>query len=121
MLVWILIAALSLTTGVLAWRIRRLQGLVRQMRTELAGLVDAAVLRAPDAAALIGAPRPTLITIEIFNHFELALRQNRFAGPAAAVAPDLLRQEVTRQAVQRVREELLRQGVQAEVKVVRGT
>ena len=37
------------------------------------------------------------------------------------MAPDLLRQEVTRQAVQRVREELLRQGVQAEVKVVRGT
>ena len=120
MLVWILIAALSLTTGVLAWRIRHLQGLVRHMRTELAGLVDAAVLRAPDAAALIGAPRPTLITIEIFNHFELALRQARRSG-SAAVAPDLLRQEVTRQAVQRVREELLRQGVQAEVKVVRGT
>jgi hypothetical protein len=117
---WVLIGILTVTTALLAWRIWHLQGLVTHMRTELAGLVDAAVLRAPDAAALLGSPRPTLITIEIFNHFELAKNENRFAGPAAAVAPTLLRQEVTRQAAQRVREELVLQGVKGEVRVVRG-
>ena len=117
---WVLIIPLAIITVLLVWRIGHLQRLVTHMRTELAGLTDAAVLQEPDAAALIGSPRPTLITIEILNPFELAMKENRFAGPAAAVAPDLLRQEVTRQALQRVREELVKQGVKAEVRIVRG-
>lgn len=115
----ILVAVLACIIGLLIWRIWHLAQLVARMRDELAGLVDAAVLRRPDAAALIGPGRPTLITIEILNHFELAKNENRFASHAAVVAPELIRMEVTRQAVQRIKEELLRQGVKGDVRVVR--
>ncbi len=119
MLMGISVTLFACIVGLLIWRVMYLAQLVARMRDELAGLVDAAVLRGPDAAAVIGPGRPTLITIEILNHFELAKKENRLAGHAAVVAPELIRMEVTRQAIQRVKVELLRQGVKADVRVVR--
>jgi len=115
---WLFTAAV--TAGVL-WRLVYLHRTVNDLRSELARYVASGVLDAPDGRQLIEAPRPTLITVEILNPFELAARQNRLASSAAVVAPSLIKKEVIRQAVLRIKEELTRQGVIGEVRVVRGS
>lgn len=105
----------------LLWRLRTLSKTVATLRADLGSRVASGVLDAPDGAALIEAPHPTLITVEILNPFELAAKQNRLGSTAAVVAPALIRKEVIRQTVLRIKQELARQGVVGEVRVVRGS
>ena len=117
---WPLLIALVLIVAVLGWRLRHLSRLMSRMETELSALAGARGLEGPDIEALLAPERPSLITIEILNPFELALRESRLAGTLGSLAPSLVRQEVLRQATVRVREQLAEQGVEAEVQLVRG-
>lgn len=117
---WALLIALIGVAGLLGWRFWALSRLMNRLEAELATLASARVLEGPDIEALLAPERPTLIAIEILNPFELAMRESRLAGPFGSLAPAMLRQEVYRQATERVREQLAAQGVQAEVTLVRG-
>ncbi|CAM2913018.1 hypothetical protein SKPI104516_09600 [Skermania piniformis] len=66
---------------------------------------------------VFAAGRNRLITIEVLNPVQLAAGQNRFAGLAGAVAPDLVQQIVYDQAAAIMRQQLAEQGVQADVRV----
>lgn len=66
---------------------------------------------------VFAAGRDRLITIEVLNPVQLAATQNRFAGVAGAVAPDLIRKIVYEQAAKIMREQLVEQGVEADVRV----
>jgi hypothetical protein len=101
MLIGFLMVFLALVALALVLRLLQLQRLLNRM-------------------ALLPAERPSLITIEILNPFELAQKQSRLAGTFGVLAPSLLRQEVLRQAVARIRQQLEAEGVQAEVRLVRG-
>lgn len=119
MLLWTLFCLLSLVVAALIIRLIYLRRLMRRLEAELEALASARVLQGPDVEALLEPEHPTLITIEVLNPFELATQQSRLAGPASAVAPGLIRQEVMRQALQKVKAQLVAEGVQAEVKLVR--
>lgn len=106
--------------GLLA-RLTQLHGLLRKMEGELEALAGARGLQTAEVEALLPPERPSLITIEILNPFELAQKQSSLAGTLSVIAPSLLRQEVQRQAVARIRQQLEVEGVQAEVRIVRGT
>jgi hypothetical protein len=100
--------------------LRRVRRWLNRRDAELSALGEARRLQGPDVEALLPAERPSLITIEILNPFELAQKQSRLAGTFGVLAPSLLRQEVLRQAVARIRQQLEAEGVQAEVRLVRG-
>ncbi|TSD93451.1 hypothetical protein FOS14_23145 [Skermania sp. ID1734] len=93
---------------------------IGQRNSELAEEVAASAVRAAkpmDIEPLFAGTRGRLITIEILNPVELARTQSRFSGVAGAVAPNLLRKVVYERAAQIMREQLLEQGVDAEVKI----
>lgn len=119
-----LIGALLLVLGAVALalvlRLLQLQRLLRRMEAELQALAGARGLQGPEIEALLPPERPSLITIEILNPFELAQKQSPLAGSFGVLAPGLLRQEVLRQAQARIRQQLEAEGVQAEVQLVRG-
>lgn len=71
----------------------------------------------PDAAELAGAGSSSFVSIEILNPVELASKESSFAGPLGNIAPGLLRKIVYQRAVAIIREDLLKHGVQADVKI----
>lgn len=117
---WPLLFVFAVAIAALGWRLRQLSRLMSRMETELSALAGARALEGPDVEALLAPERPSLITIEILNPFELAMRESKLAGTFGSLAPALVRQEVLRQATQRVRQQLAEQGVEAEVQLVRG-
>lgn len=66
-----------------------------------------------EAAFTAGSRR--VITVEILNPLELAASRNRFGGIAGAVAPRALRKLVYEQTVREMREQMVDEGVAAEV------
>lgn len=118
MVLGMILAATTVTCAWLAWRCWRLSGHLRALEAQLERLAASGLLEGPSLPAL-PAERPTLITIEILNPMELAMRESRLAGPVGALAPGLIQAEVMRQALQKVRQQLEAEGVEAEVRLVR--
>jgi hypothetical protein len=92
------------------WQLlRRMQARMQQLAPNLSG--DPA-----RGFELIGAARPSLISIEILNPMELAAKQSWVAGTLGSITPALVRRLVYQRATQMVREELKDHGVVAEVR-----
>lgn len=120
MLSALLFAALLLLTGWLLWKETRHYRLLNTLEQELAQLTDAPPpLQRPVLDAALMDNRPNLITIEILNPMELAHKESKWAQTFGSMAPTLIRQIVYQRAAERVRTQLIAQGVEAEVKVLR--
>ncbi len=104
----ILLAVLSililLLAVALAWTLRQLHGRL--------AAVQARLDRVPALPSMQGRP---VISIEILNTVELALRETALAGPAAKLAPRMLERIVYSRAAGQIAEQLKAQGVQAQV------
>lgn len=68
-----------------------------------------------DLEATFTAGKRRVITIEILNPLELAATQSRFGGVAGALAPRALRRIVYEQAYSNIKEQMVEEGVVAEV------
>jgi hypothetical protein len=93
---------------------------IRRRNAEMAELVavtTADVGKPVQVEALFKDSKDRLITIEILNPAELAATQSRFSGVAGGVAPGLIRKIVYDRTVQILREQLVAQGVQADVRL----
>lgn len=111
---------LVIALAAFAWLLMRLQ---RQQQMLDTLLQDQQALNAawnalpPDAAQLANVGAACFVSLEILNPVELAAKESSFAGPLGTIAPGLLRRIVYQRAVAIIREDLLKHGVVAEVKV----
>lgn len=64
-----------------------------------------------------GGRRREVIAIEIRNHSQLATSRNFLAAPIAAVSPSLIRSIVHKETCRIVREEMVKHGVDADVRI----
>lgn len=115
-----LLILLVAACGAFAWlllRLRRQQALLDTLLRDQKALDSAWNALPPDAAQLAGAGSSSFVSIEILNPVELAAKESSFAGPLGNIAPGLLRKIVYQRAVAIIREDLLKHGVQAEVKI----
>lgn len=116
----ILLLALTLLTLaaclILLWRNLHLTRLLNQLETQLEQLPAV-----PRPAALPPSEnrRAHLITIEILNPMELAVRESRFAQLFGGLTPALVRQQVVQQAAARIRSQLEAEGVEADLRIIR--
>lgn len=115
----VLVVGLLLVTAALAalvWRMSRLRRLLQTLQQDHAALTAAWKVLPPDAARLLP-PGSTLLSIEILNPVALAAQESPFAGTIGSVAPGLIRSIVYKRTAGMLREELLKYGVQAEVRL----
>lgn len=104
-------------TALALWRIRRLRVDLTAANAELSRLAEELNAAPIDLSRTLGEGGRKLITIEILNPIELASAETTFARTAGAVAPSLIRGEVTRRAVQRLHTQLAAEGVDAEIRI----
>jgi hypothetical protein len=109
------IGAQLATVGAVAVLLRKVKELQEQTRTASEALAAAHTVPSVHEAAFAGKNR--IITVEILNPLELAASQVKAAGPAGKVAPELIRRQVYSQAVTILKDQLIQQGVEAEVKI----
>jgi hypothetical protein len=115
----ILLAINAVALALLLWRqFRQRQELgVLQTRCEELG---AGVRALPaDAQALLTPERPLLLSIEILNPMQVAAQQSRFADTFGSLTPALVRRIVYERAVDIVKQEVLKHGLEAEVRLHR--
>ncbi|TJY61925.1 hypothetical protein E4T66_06675 [Sinimarinibacterium sp. CAU 1509] len=116
---WLMVASLFVVAAVagwLLWRLRQLQSLVATLEQDHRKLTEAWKMLPPDASALLPRGTAPLISIEILNPVELASKESRFAAPLGAVAPSVIRRLVYERTVLILQDELVKYGVQAEVR-----
>lgn len=101
------------TVAVLFRKVKELQQQTREASEALA--TEHAVPRVHEAVYTAGKGR--IITVEILNPLELAASQVKVAGPAGSVAPELIRKQVYAKTVSILKEQLVQQGVEAEVQI----
>ena len=115
-LIWGLIAANFATLGLFVWRhlsLRRELDAARQQLDQwgAAGLGNLA----SSVFAALG--RPSLISVEILNPMELAVKESPLAKAFGSLTPELVRREVYREIYKRLCVQLQDQGVVAEVRL----
>ncbi len=118
MLIALVVIALVLLIGLtLLWRrlqqLKRLLEALERDQQQLAGAWNAL----PAAAAGLLPADKALLSIEILNAAELAARESRFAHVLGSLTPQLLRRLVYQQTAEVMRAELVKHGVQAEVRL----
>ncbi len=116
---WMIVATLLAMVTVaawLVWRLRQLQGLVATLEQDHRRLTEAWKMLPPDSSALLPKGTAPLISIEILNPVELASKESRFAAPLGVVAPSVIRRLVYERTVAMLQDELIKYGVQAEVR-----
>lgn len=116
LLALVLAAALAVLCGVLLVQLRVLRRRADELAERVLDIQPAAPLAPELEAALAGGPR-RLLVVEILNPLDLALSRNRAAGVLAAMAPDRLRKIVVEQAAREMAEQMVDEGVEAEVRV----
>lgn len=119
MQITVLVLLLAALAGV-AWlllRLQRQQQLLETLRQDQQALNAAWNALPPDAAQLATVGSACFVSLEILNPVELAAKESSLAGPLGNIAPALLRRIVYQRAVAIIREDLLKHGVQAEVKI----
>ncbi len=115
---WIILPMLLLV-AMATWlllRLRQQQRLIDTLLQDHAQLTAAFSRLPADAAALLPRGGAPLISVEILNPIELAARESRFAGPLGAVVPGGIRRRVYERTAQILQDELLKSGVQSEVR-----
>lgn len=116
----IVLVLLVITLAALFWLLKRLQRqqqLLETLRQDQQALNAAWNALPPDAAQLANVGAACFVSLEILNPVELAAKESSFAGPLGSIAPGLLRKIVYQRAVAIIREDLLKHGVVAEVKI----
>lgn len=116
-LMMVLIAVLLAVLAGLLWRLARLRQLLLTLQNDQQQLATAWNALPPDAAHLLPAGKPALISIEILNPMALAAQESRFAGVLGSVTPGLLRGIVYKRTADTLRAQLLEYGVEAEVRL----
>ncbi|GAC1622531.1 MAG: hypothetical protein NVS9B10_06600 [Nevskia sp.] len=108
LLLAVLATLILLLSAALAWTLLRLHRRVEAVHARL-GHLPALPLALPAAG------RP-MISIEILNPLELALRETALAGAASKLAPRMLERIVYSRAAGQIAEQLKAQGVRAQVR-----
>lgn len=114
----LLVLALMLIVAlVFLWRRQsRLQALLDTLLQDQRQLTVACNALPPDARALLPENK-ALLSIEILNPLQLAVQESRYAEALSAVSPGLLRRIVHQRTAEILRDELVKYGVQAEVRL----
>jgi hypothetical protein len=110
MLISLLVITLLLLLGCVWVLYQQQQSLKR-----LAALLD------QQRPALPALPNTPVVSIELLNALELATRESKAAPLLGKVAPSLLQKIVYQQFVKQLREQLIEQGVIAEVRLHEGS
>ena len=115
-LIWCLIAVNFTALG---FFIRRHLGLRRELDTANRQLEQwgAAGLGSLASSVFTALGRPSLISVEILNPMELAMRESPLAKAFGSFTPELVRREVYKEIYQRLCVQLQDQGVVAEVRL----
>jgi hypothetical protein len=106
-LIALLVTALIALSAWLVWTLDRLHQKLAALQAQLHG-------NAPLPMAASGGR--SRIAIEILNPFELAARETKLATAAARLAPRMIERIVYERAAVMIAQQLVAQGVQAEVK-----
>ena len=114
--IWCLVALNMIGIAWFAWRQQKLQADLRTAHQQITQW-NAAAPPAAVAAAVVALGKPELISIEILNPLELALRESQLAKVFGSVAPDIVRREVYKEVHKRLCVQLQEQGVIAEVRL----
>ncbi len=113
----LVLALMLIVTLVLLYRrLSRLQGLLDTLSQDQRQLSSAWNALPPDARALLP-DNKMLLSIEILNPVQLAAQESRFADALGSVSPGLLRRIVHQRTAEILRGELVKYGVQAEVRL----
>ncbi len=115
-----LLALLVIAVAGFSWllyRLKQQQQLLDTLTQDQQALNAAWNALPPDAAQLANVGAASFISLEILNPAELAAKESSFAGPLGNIAPGLLRKIVYQRAAVIIREDLVKHGVQAEVKI----
>lgn len=116
-LLGIVVVLLAAVAGVAFWQVRSLQRRLHAVETRAASLANEIDAAPFDLSRTLGDGRRRLITIEILNPLEVAANESKMARRIGPIAPNLIRGEVTRQAVRELETQLEAQGIDAEVRV----
>ena len=112
----LLLLVISLgAAGYLLWQLKIQRQLLANLQAEQVTLASAWKARGSDVRQLPKAETTPLISIEILNSTELAVKESSFAGTLNSLAPGVVRRMVYRRTAEILREELAGRGVRAEV------
>ena len=115
-LIWGLIAA---NLAALAWFLKQQSTLRRELDAAKRQLQEWGAsglgALAPTVFAALG--RPALISLEILNPMELAMRESPMAKAFGGLTPELVRREVYKEIHKRLTVQLQEQGVVADVRL----
>jgi hypothetical protein len=113
------ISLIAANAAVLAFLWWRHQGLRRDLEAGRRQLEqwNAAGAGSLAATALAALGKPALISVEILNPLELAVKESALARAFGGLTPDLVRREVYKEVYQRLCLQLQEQGVVAEVRL----
>jgi hypothetical protein len=115
-----LIVLLAIAVAGFVWLLQRMkqqQQLLDTLLQDQQALNAAWNALPPDAVQLAAVGATSFISLEILNPVELASKESSFAGPLGNIAPGLLRKIVYQRAAAIIREDLVKHGVQAEVRI----
>jgi hypothetical protein len=112
-LAWTLAVAALAVAGALGVALHRLRARLRLAQDQLAALDPTGNVR-----AALGPARERLV-VEIRNTREVAAQRSWIGGALGALAPDLIRTEVYRQARPMLEQELRERGLEAAVTIER--
>ncbi|WP_029922318.1 hypothetical protein [Nevskia soli] len=115
-LLWCLVVVDFAALGLFAWRhyaLRR-ELVTAQRQLEQWGAAGLGTLASSVFAAL---GRPSLISVEILNPMELAMKESPLAKAFGSLTPELVRREVYKEIYKRLCVQLQDQGVVAEVRL----
>ena len=115
-LVWCLIVVNFTALGLFVWRHFRLRRDLDTARKQL-DQWGAAGLGTLASSVFSALGRPSLISVEILNPMELAVRESPLAKTFGSLTPDLVRREVYKEIYKRLCVQLQDQGVVAEVRL----
>jgi hypothetical protein len=109
----------ALALAALLWRQSRQRAELHTLQSHCEQLRVGMQTLPADAQALLGPERPLLLSIEILNPMQVAATQSWFASTFGSLTPGLVRRVVYERAVGIVRQEVLKHGLEAEVRLHR--
>ena len=116
LLALVVAVALSALCALMLLQLQSLRRHADQLSHQVAILQPAAPI-APDLERVFESGTRRVIVVEILNPVELATEKVKAAALLGAMRPELLRKIVNEQAVRTVREQLVLEGVQADVSI----
>lgn len=114
----LVILLINVGVGVLLWqRYKKLQSASAELQTLISNIDPGEATLPPDIGKILGHGKRRILCIEILNPVELAVTQNKLAGPVASLAPEYINQQVYQQTQDILTEKLQEFGVQAEISI----